>query len=56
MVELYERFRKIIRTATFLLVRGRLERSGPVLNLVARALEDLPFEMPGFQAVSRDFH
>jgi error-prone DNA polymerase len=52
----YQRFRHLIRTATLLLVRGRLERSGPVLNVVARAFEDLPFPVPGLASASRDFH
>lgn len=52
----YERFRQLVRTATFLQVRGRLERSGPVINVVARSFEDLPFHAEGFAGASRDFH
>ncbi len=54
--ELYQRQRQLIRAAVLLLVTGRLERSGPVVNIVAECFEDLPFPVPGLAASSRDFH
>ena len=54
--ELYMRQRQLIRTATLLQVRGRLERSGPVVNVVAESFADLPFPVAGFASASRDFH
>jgi error-prone DNA polymerase len=48
----WERFRKVARGAPAMLVRGRLERSEGVVNVVADHLAPLP--LPG-RSVSRDF-
>jgi error-prone DNA polymerase len=48
----WARFRKVAREAPAMLVRGRLERSEGVVNIVADHLAPLP--MPG-DVKSRDF-
>ncbi len=48
----WERFRKVARGAPAMLIRGRLERSEGVVNIVAEHLAPLP--LPG-KTVSRDF-
>jgi error-prone DNA polymerase len=49
---LWQRYRRVARTAPALLVRGRLERAEGVTNVVADKLELLPLGAP---ARSRDF-
>ncbi|HEY6530822.1 MAG TPA: error-prone DNA polymerase [Acidimicrobiales bacterium] len=49
---LWQRYRRVARTAPALLVRGRLERAEGVTNVVADKLEPLPL---GAQVRSRDF-
>ncbi len=44
--------RKVARTAPAMLVRGRLERSEGVTNVIADRLEALPLDAP---MTSRDF-
>ena len=48
----WHRFRKVAREAPAMVIRGRLERSEGVINIVAERLDPLP--MPG-NIVSRDF-
>jgi len=48
----WTRFRKVARAAPAMLVRGRLERSEGVINIVADHLAPLP--LPG-KTSSRDF-
>ncbi len=48
----WTRYRKTARSAAALLVRGRVERQGAVVNIVAERLEPLPV---GSSAMSRDF-
>lgn len=48
----WTRFRKVARSAPAMVVRGRLERSEGVINVVAEHLAPLP--LPG-KTVSRDF-
>ncbi len=48
----WQRFRHVARSAPAMLVRGRLERSEGVVNIVAEHLDPLP--LPG-RTVSRDF-
>jgi error-prone DNA polymerase len=48
----WHRFRKVAREASAMVIRGRLERSEGVINIVAERLDPLP--MPG-NIVSRDF-
>lgn len=49
----WARYRSVARSAPALLVRGRLERSDGVINVVADRLEALPVVAP---SRSRDFH
>ena len=49
----WARYRTIAREAPALLIRGRLERSEGVINIVAEQLVPLP--VPA-SAASRDFH
>jgi error-prone DNA polymerase len=49
----WARHRRVAREAPALLIRGRLERSEGVINIVAEAMEPLP--VPASVA-SRDFH
>jgi error-prone DNA polymerase len=55
MPDVYERFRPLVRNAPFLIARGRVERTGKVVNLQVRELLPLaPFEE--VRTPSRDFH
>jgi error-prone DNA polymerase len=49
---LWSRYATLARSAPALLIRGRLERNGDVLNVIADKLELLPLDAP---ARSRDF-
>jgi error-prone DNA polymerase len=54
MPDVYERFRPLVRGASFLRARGRVERTGKVVNLRVREL--LPLSLaPDLGAHSRDF-
>jgi error-prone DNA polymerase len=55
MPDVYERFRPLVRGAAFLVARGRVERSGPVVNVRVRELRPLP-SAPAPAPSSRDFH
>jgi len=55
MPDVYERFRPIVRGAPFLLARGRVERTGKVVNIRVRELAPLSLAA-GAGARSRDFH
>ena len=48
----WTRYRRVARNAVALLVRGRCERQGAVVNIAAEKLEPLPV---GNQSMSRDF-
>ncbi len=55
MPDVYERFRPLVRNAPFLIARGRVERTGAVVNLQVREL--LPLEpLQEVRTASRDFH
>ncbi len=55
MPDVYERFRPLVRSAPFLIARGRVERTGAVVNLQVRELLPLsPLEE--VRTASRDFH
>jgi len=55
MPDVYERFRPLVRGSSFLVARGRIERSGPVVNVRVAEVRPLPIERP-IPSVSRDFH
>jgi error-prone DNA polymerase len=55
MPDVYERFRPLVRNAPFLIARGRVERTGKVVNLQVREILPLaPLEE--VRTASRDFH
>jgi error-prone DNA polymerase len=55
MPDVYERFRPLVRNAPFLIARGRVERTGKVVNLRVREL--LPLSpLQEVRSASRDFH
>jgi error-prone DNA polymerase len=52
----FERYRRVGRLSTILLVRGTVERGGEVVHVHASHLESLDADLPAVAAVSRDFH
>jgi error-prone DNA polymerase len=50
---LWARYRRVARSASALLVRGKLERAEGVVNVIADKLEALPLVVNGGR--SRDF-
>ncbi|MCA9310856.1 MAG: hypothetical protein KDA21_06600, partial [Phycisphaerales bacterium] len=52
----YERFRTTIRASTALMVRGRVERNGIVVHVVAHGIESLDPHLGELTSRSRDFH
>ncbi|MGD9688310.1 MAG: error-prone DNA polymerase [Phycisphaerales bacterium] len=52
----YERFRRVIRLSTALLVEGRVQREGEVVHIHARRFRSLDAHLPALESVSRDFH
>jgi error-prone DNA polymerase len=55
MPDVYERFRPLVRSAPFLIARGRVERTGKVVNLQVRELLPLA-PLDAVRTPSRDFH
>jgi error-prone DNA polymerase len=51
----WERFYKIARTASALMVHGRLERKDEVIHIVVHRLEDLTEQLEAIGNRSRDF-
>jgi error-prone DNA polymerase len=56
MPDVYERYRALVRGSPFLLVRGRMERSGMVVNVRAESFAPLALAPSGAGARSHDFH
>ncbi|HZZ84421.1 MAG TPA: error-prone DNA polymerase [Anaeromyxobacteraceae bacterium] len=54
MPDVYERFRAVVRGEPFVLARGKVERSGRVVNVKVRALEPLALA-PAVPPQARDF-
>lgn len=52
----FERYRRVAAGAAMLLVRGRLEKSGLVANVIASDLRPLTLSDRPIRAPSRDFH
>jgi error-prone DNA polymerase len=52
----YEKYRRVVRLSTALLVRGRVERQGEVVHVHAEHLESLDDRLPDLGSRSRDFH
>jgi error-prone DNA polymerase len=55
MPDVYERYRALVRGSPFLLVRGRMERSGQVVNVRAESFAPLALA-PAVGHRSHDFH
>jgi len=55
MPDVYERFRPLVRGAAFLVVQGRVERNGQVVNVRVRSVSQLPIA-PEIAPQARDFH
>jgi error-prone DNA polymerase len=55
MPDVYERFRPVVRGAPFLLARGRVERSGKVVNVRVDSVAPLALA-PSVGSRARDFH
>jgi error-prone DNA polymerase len=53
--QIFRRYRQLLRTAVLLQVRGRLEREGPVVNVLAREFVPLSLPAGGLENRSRDF-
>jgi error-prone DNA polymerase len=54
MPDVYERFRPVVRGAPFLLARGRVERTGAVVNVRVRSIAPLALA-PNVGERARDF-
>jgi error-prone DNA polymerase len=55
MPDVYEQYRPLVRGSPFLVARGRVERTGQVVNVRVRELRSLALA-PAVGAHSRDFH
>ena len=55
MPDVYEQYRPLVRGSPFLVARGRVERTGRVVNVRVRELRPLA-PAPAVGAQSRDFH
>jgi error-prone DNA polymerase len=53
--EIWERYRRAARTATVMLVKGRLQKENEVIHILAARLEDLSAKFADLSARSRDF-
>jgi error-prone DNA polymerase len=54
--QVYDRFRRIVRGAGSLLVRGRVDRAGEVVHVIVTSLEPLDHHLLELRSASRDFH
>jgi len=52
----FEKFRRVAKLSTILLVQGTVERQGEVVHVHAAKIESLDSRLPQVAAVSRDFH
>lgn len=53
--DVYERYRRIARTALFLRVQGKVERSGKPINVKAEHFQEIAIG-GDMQSLSRNFH
>ena len=53
--EVYERYRKVARSATGMVAAGKLERSDGVIHVVVDRMVDLADDLGVLDARSRDF-
>jgi error-prone DNA polymerase len=54
--QVYDRFRAVVRGAGSLLVRGRVDRAGEVVHVVATSMESMDDHLASLRSTSRDFH
>lgn len=54
--QVYDRFRRIVRSAGSLLVRGRVDRAGEVVHVIALSMESMDERLVDLRTISRDFH
>ncbi|MEM1186546.1 MAG: error-prone DNA polymerase [Planctomycetota bacterium] len=52
----FEKFRRVAKLSTILLVQGTVERQGEVVHVHVAKIESLDSKLPQVAAVSRDFH
>jgi len=52
----FERFHHVARNAPIMEVRGKVERDGEVIHVIAQHLVELHLPRAGFSVKSRDFH
>ena len=55
-LDVWNRYRQVASRAAILLVRGRLQRHGLVIHVLAAKLEDVSDRLHGLDGQSRDFH
>jgi error-prone DNA polymerase len=55
MPDVYDRYRPLVRGSSFLVARGRIERSGPVVNVRVHEVRPLAPAAP-LEVAARDFH
>ena len=54
--DVFERYRRVARLSSFMLVRGVVEREGEVVHVHARSMEAVDGLLPDLATRSRDFH
>jgi error-prone DNA polymerase len=54
-LKVWERFHRIARRASALLVSGKLQKQDSVIHLIVERMEDLSLEVVEIGPVSRDF-
>jgi error-prone DNA polymerase len=55
-LQVWERHRRVARTAIALLAHGQLQREGEVIHVLVTRLEDYSGPLNHLRASSRDFH
>jgi error-prone DNA polymerase len=53
---IWERYRRVARSAAAMIARGRIERTGGVIHILVSEMEDLSDCLKGLATRSRDFH
>jgi error-prone DNA polymerase len=53
---IFERFKRIARDSNVMLVRGRVDRQGDVVHVIAASFESLDGELAQLRQMSRNFH
>ena len=54
--KIYQKYRKAARHAVVVMVRGRVERQGQVVHVVAQQIEEVVLQSETIEQASRDFH